>query len=146
MPKMIKVDKSRCMGCRQCVIECAMAHTEAATLVGALAGGNARARVYIKPGDGYGTPMQCKHCKKMRCAEACPKDAISRESDDAPVLIDYEKCVGCKQCVEACPFDAIFVLADGKTVVKCDLCIERTKRGEEPACVAGCPTGALRFE
>ena len=145
MAKIIKVDKSRCMGCRQCVIECAMAHTEAHSLVAAIAGG-ARSRVYLKDSGEHGVPTQCKHCKKMRCAEACPEEAISRASDDAPVLIDYEKCVSCKQCVEACPFGAMLVTSDGKTVVKCDLCIERTSEGQEPACVAGCPTGALRFE
>jgi carbon-monoxide dehydrogenase iron sulfur subunit len=34
---------------------------------------------------------------------------------------------------------------DGRAVVKCDLCIERTQAGEEPACVSACPTGALAF-
>ena len=34
---------------------------------------------------------------------------------------------------------------DGKAMVKCDQCIERTQRGEDPACVAACRTKALRF-
>jgi Fe-S-cluster-containing dehydrogenase component len=42
-----------------------------------------------------------------------------------------------------CPFGVIEVLRDGKAVVKCDLCIERTKAGQEPACVEVCPTKAL---
>jgi carbon-monoxide dehydrogenase iron sulfur subunit len=44
-----------------------------------------------------------------------------------------------------CPFGVIDVTRDGKAVVKCDLCIERTKAGQEPACVAACPTGALEL-
>lgn len=34
---------------------------------------------------------------------------------------------------------------DGKAVVKCDLCIERTQAGELPACVTACPSGAIKF-
>ena len=34
---------------------------------------------------------------------------------------------------------------EGKAVVKCDLCIRRTAKGQEPACVAGCPTKAIQF-
>jgi carbon-monoxide dehydrogenase iron sulfur subunit len=30
-------------------------------------------------------------------------------------------------------------------MVKCDLCIERTKIGREPACVEACPTKALKL-
>lgn len=44
-----------------------------------------------------------------------------------------------------CPFGVINTSRDGKAVTKCDLCIERTSAGEEPACVASCPTGALQF-
>jgi len=44
-----------------------------------------------------------------------------------------------------CPFGIIQISRDGKAMVKCDLCIERTEVGEDPACVAACPTGALEF-
>jgi carbon-monoxide dehydrogenase iron sulfur subunit len=44
-----------------------------------------------------------------------------------------------------CPFGAIDITRDGKAVVKCDLCIERTKAGQEPACVEACPTKALQI-
>jgi len=30
-------------------------------------------------------------------------------------------------------------------MIKCDLCVDRTRAGEPPACVAACPTGALEF-
>jgi carbon-monoxide dehydrogenase iron sulfur subunit len=61
------------------------------------------------------------------------------------VLIDKEECIGCKFCLTVCPFGVIDVTRDGKAVVKCDLCIERTKAGQEPACVQACPTGALKL-
>ncbi len=33
----------------------------------------------------------------------------------------------------------------GKAIVKCDLCFELTREGKEPACVAACPTQAIRL-
>lgn len=61
------------------------------------------------------------------------------------MLIDRDRCIGCKFCVAVCPFGVIYMMRDGRAVVKCDLCIERTKADQEPACVEACPTGALRF-
>ena len=48
----------------------------------------------------------------------------------------------------ACPFG---VLSQGMKLAvfasgKCDLCIDIQASGKEPACVATCPTGALRLE
>lgn len=75
----------------------------------------------------------------------CPTEAIHRPDEHGPVLIDPDRCIGCKFCLVVCPFGVIDLSRDGKAMVKCDLCLERTKAGEEPACVAGCPTGALEF-
>jgi formate dehydrogenase iron-sulfur subunit len=49
-------------------------------------------------------------------------------------------------CVQACPFGVIAMNLHGKGVLKCDLCIERLAEGQEPACVASCPTKAVTFE
>jgi Fe-S-cluster-containing dehydrogenase component len=49
-------------------------------------------------------------------------------------------------CVHACPFGVLTVDANGRGVLKCDLCVERLAEGQEPACVAGCPTKAVTFE
>jgi Fe-S-cluster-containing dehydrogenase component len=48
-------------------------------------------------------------------------------------------------CVQACPFGVITMRADGKGVLKCDLCVERVGQGHEPACVSACLTKALSF-
>ena len=76
----------------------------------------------------------------------CPTEAISRASQDAPVLMDQQRCIGCKFCLLACPFGVISISHEGKAMIKCDLCVERTEAGREPACVSACPTGALKFQ
>jgi len=54
------------------------------------------------------------------------------------VVIDEQKCIGCKACVTACPFGAILLTPEG-TLIKCDLC-----KGD-PKCVKYCYFGAIKF-
>ena len=75
----------------------------------------------------------------------CPTNAIHRPADEGPVLLVAQQCIGCRLCLLVCPFGVIEMSRHGTAVVKCDQCIERTEVGQEPACVAGCPTGALTF-
>lgn len=146
MAKMIVVDHERCLACGTCVVACAMAHTDAATLAeAAVAEKPPQSRVHLVALGDFGMPMQCRHCQDAPCMMICPKEAISRSSPDAPVLIDPELCIGCRFCILVCPFGIIEMSRQAKAVVKCDLCIQRTTEGEPPACVAACPTSALRF-
>jgi Fe-S-cluster-containing hydrogenase component 2 len=82
-------------------------------------------------------PIICHHCRKPKCAENCPTDAI--EVRDGVVVIDEEKCISCRQCVISCPFGAVFTHEDIETPFKCDLC------GGDPECVKACPKQALIF-
>jgi carbon-monoxide dehydrogenase iron sulfur subunit len=146
MPKMIAVNEQRCLGCKTCVLVCAMAHTKAKDLVEAMRSATPpQSRVHVEPGAQYGVPLQCRHCEDAPCMIVCPTEAIHRPDEHGPVLIDPDRCIGCKFCLVVCPFGVIDLSRDGKAMVKCDLCLERTEAGEEPACVAGCPTGALEF-
>jgi len=147
MPKMIVVDDQRCLGCKTCMLECAMAHSEAKTLAAAVeAPVRPQSRIYVEPSHEFGVPLQCCHCEDAPCLLVCPTEAIHRPVENGPVLIDEERCIGCKYCVLVCPFGVIDLSRDGKAAVKCDLCIKRTEAGKEPACVSACPTGALKFE
>ena len=144
--KMIIVDERRCMACKQCVISCAIAHSEADGLVEAITGeAAAQERIYIESAGEFAVALQCRHCADPPCMAVCPSGAISRTSDTEPVLVDTEKCTGCGFCILACPFGVVEMSRSEKAVIKCDLCIRRTSEGELPACVAACPTGALEF-
>jgi len=147
MAKMITVDGKRCLACKACEIECALAHTRAGSLAEALqAGTPLQPRVHVEPIGEFGMPLQCRHCEDAPCVAVCPTGAIRRLSREAPVLLDQDRCVGCGFCMLVCPFGVIDLSREGKGMVKCDLCIARTEVGEEPACVAACPTGALKYE
>ena len=147
MDKVIIVDQKRCMGCRQCMVECAMVHADAATLDEALRCGELlEPRIHVEPVTGqFGMPLQCRHCLDAPCIVICPTEAINRASETGPVLVDIKRCIGCGFCAIVCPFGVISMSGDGKAAIKCDLCIERTEMNQEPACVAGCPTRALQF-
>jgi len=60
------------------------------------------------------------------------------------VLVEEERCVGCGGCILVCPY-GVLEQHGSRVMTKCDLCVEMLKRGQEPACVAGCPTGAIQF-
>ena len=55
---------------------------------------------------------------------------------NAPIIIDSEKCKGCKQCIKACPFEALYM--EGKLAVlkpeECRAC---------SACLDSCPFEAI---
>ncbi len=86
----------------------------------------------------------CNHCTEAGCVEACPTGAAHHNADGA-VVIDADKCIGCKYCVSACPFSVPKFSEREQIVRKCWLCQDRQGAGREPACVSTCPTEALQF-
>jgi carbon-monoxide dehydrogenase iron sulfur subunit len=147
MAKMITVDQQRCLACKACEVQCALAHSQATSLSEALDSGEAlQPRVHVEAAGQSALPLQCRHCQDAPCVMVCPTEAIARASADSPVLVDSERCIGCGQCILVCPFGVIDLSRQGKGVVKCDLCAARTRDGQEPACVEACPTRALKYQ
>ena len=95
--------------------------------------------------EGQGAPVQCQHCEDAACVAVCPTEALSWDEQTGAVRLDGDKGVGCRACIIACPFGAIEWHEGSESVVKCDLCVGIVGDGEEPCCVAACPSGALRF-
>jgi Fe-S-cluster-containing dehydrogenase component len=109
---------------------------------------------------------QCFHCDNPPCVEVCPVAATWKE-DDGIVVIDYDWCVGCRYCMAACPYDGRRFnwktpeipkddvnlnqhylgnrLRKKGVMEKCTFCVQRTREGQNPACVEACPTGARTF-
>ena len=75
----------------------------------------------------------CRHCDEPPCAEACPEQAISKRPAGI-VVIDEDRCVGCRECIDACPYDAIDYDMSRGIACKCNLCHHRVDQGLLPAC------------
>ena len=152
--KKVIVHPERCVGCMQCMLACASAHSRSGTLLGAIAEAPLpRSRIHIGVGAFVeGFPNRCRHCDPAPCMLACLPGAIYRETESGTVLVDVDRCINCASCAMACPYGVIryHPVWDGppeKTVaVKCDNCLSRQAKGLVPACVEICKSGALTFE
>jgi len=143
MDKIIVIDAEACMACLTCQVECSLAHSKSKSLDEAM--GEVEPRLDVEAVEEIAVPMVCRHCEDAPCIKICPTKALNRQDLNGPVLFKRELCIGCKFCLVVCPFGAIIPSYDGKSVVKCDMCIERLKEGQEPACVASCPMYAIKF-
>jgi carbon-monoxide dehydrogenase iron sulfur subunit len=152
--KQVVVHPERCVGCMQCMVACATAHSHSLDLFEAtLETPLPKPRIHVGVGlYGQGFPNRCRHCDPAPCMFACLPGAIYREKSSQTVLIDPDVCINCASCAMACPYGVIRYQEDrsalkGKVVaVKCDNCLSRQRCGLIPACAEACKTGALTFE
>jgi Fe-S-cluster-containing dehydrogenase component/DMSO reductase anchor subunit len=90
--------------------------------------------------------LACNHCETAICMNGCPTSAYSRDSVTGAIILDENKCIGCKYCQWNCPYDAPKYNIEKRTIAKCNLCYTGLSDGRQPACSSACPTGALRFD
>ena len=95
------IDLAKCRNARKCISACQSAH-------------HLRPEQYhintLQMQDGehtapYYMPKPCQHCDNPPCVAVCPVDATFKRPD-GPVLIDNERCIGCRFCIAACPYSA----------------------------------------
>ncbi|HJO93514.1 MAG TPA: 4Fe-4S dicluster domain-containing protein [Victivallales bacterium] len=146
MDKIILVDIDKCMGCHTCKLSCALEHSKSSNLSEAIFEKNRTVpRIFIEKINDKCVPIQCMHCDNAPCIAVCPSHAVSRKNDKSPVTINNDRCIGCHECIIICPFGVIKNGPDGKSLIKCDLCIKRLEDGKDPACVESCPTKAIKY-
>ena len=91
-------------------------------------------------------PHLCMHCDDAPCIESCPVEGALYKRDDGLVIIDPNKCTGCRNCVDACPYKVIYFNEDLNIAQKCTGCAHLLDSGwTEPRCADACPTLALRM-
>jgi anaerobic dimethyl sulfoxide reductase subunit B len=135
-------DPDRCVQCHACEVACKTLHKVEW-------GVKWRRVVAVWSGPfpmvtNRGVSFACLHCGNPQCEAVCPRGAIRKRPEDGIVMVDQEKCFGCHLCLMACPFGVPQFGAEGR-MQKCDLCVDLVTQGKEPACVATCPSEALRF-
>ncbi len=157
------IDLKLCIACYACVVTC---KAENATPPGVFWG-----QVQEREDGKYPSarrvflPVLCNHCAEPLCVKACPTGATTQR-EDGIVVVDHDKCVGCRYCLIACPYQVRSYVdkirgyfEQGLTpyeetgykkhrkgvVEKCTFCVDRVDKGLEPACVANCPTSCRHF-
>jgi molybdopterin-containing oxidoreductase family iron-sulfur binding subunit len=164
------IDLAKCKNALNCVNACNKHHY--------ITGENAWLKVHkmqeSKDTAPYWMPRTCMHCDQPACVTVCPVDATFKRRDGL-VLIDNERCIGCRFCMAACPYSIrVFNWSEpaqgemseiimnhmdednpsieyaGKpsrkgTPDKCDFCPHTIKNGELPHCVIACPNGVFYF-
>jgi Fe-S-cluster-containing dehydrogenase component len=156
------IDLSRCRNARKCINACQSAH-------------------HLRPYEyhlntlimqessntpAYYMPKQCQHCDNPPCVSVCPVDATFKRQDGI-VLIDNERCIGCRFCMAACPYSArmfqwqepqnstedagkiynieLNVPQKKGTISKCLFSADRLRENILPYCVSACPNGVYYF-
>jgi len=96
-------------------------------------------------------PRSCLHCEDAPCVTVCPTGASYKRAADGIVLVEEDRCIGCKLCSWACPYGAREYDGAEGVMKKCTLCIDRIyneameERDRVPACVSTCPATARHF-
>ena len=163
------IDLDTCVGCQACAVACKewndgghMAPLTDIDPYGAEPSGVWFNRVHSYEAAGCGSgaqagshtvnfPRSCLHCETPDCVTVCPTGASYKRAEDGIVLVDEDKCIGCKLCSWACPYGAREYDQDTGTMKKCTLCIDRIYNHNlpaaerQPACVMVCPTSARHF-
>jgi electron transport protein HydN len=141
----IMADPARCVGCHTCELACAVAHTSADSVLGAvLAGERLVPRNRVVQVAEVKLPTQCRQCEDAPCVRVCPTGATYQT--ETYTAVNQAVCIACRLCMMVCPFGAIRITTaevDGRAkraATKCDLCVERPAG---PACVEACPTRTL---
>lgn len=102
------IDLDRCIGCRSCAVACKehnsqppgtwwnRVFTPGSSWHQSAVGKNGRLQMYF-------LPVSCQMCENPPCQKVCPVKATYTD-DRGVVLVDYERCIGCRYCISACPY------------------------------------------
>jgi molybdopterin-containing oxidoreductase family iron-sulfur binding subunit len=155
------IDLAKCANARECVKACQEGHM--------LPKSHEWIKIYLLQDDNrtskYWFPRPCFHCDKPMCVSVCPVGATYKRADGI-VLVDNQRCIGCKFCMTGCPYSARqFNWDDPKvklppdhiydpetnippvegTVGKCVFCADNLRKKILPRCVQACPMGVIYF-
>jgi benzoyl-CoA reductase subunit BamC len=129
--KEIKVDTSKCVGCRACEIACSAFH--ASPKFSSVNTGRSRIMVIMDEFRDIFVPIRAGEYTQAEC------NGRNR------YVIDGKEYDECTFCPASCPSRSAFREPDSGLPLKCDMC-ESDPPLEQPMCVEACTFGALTYE
>jgi carbon-monoxide dehydrogenase iron sulfur subunit len=95
--KVLDFEPSKCVGCKICEQWCSVSHYKVVN--------PAKSRIKITRHHhsqvDYATI--CHQCVDAPCIAACKFDALTRDPETNAIIVDNEKCIGCRACIRKCP-------------------------------------------
>ena len=97
------IDRNLCVGCMACAVACKVENGTPRSVFWTKVL-TEEVGTYPTVSINY-TPLLCMHCADAPCVDVCPTGASHKRADGI-VVVDYDKCIGCKYCIQACPYGA----------------------------------------
>jgi Fe-S-cluster-containing dehydrogenase component len=94
------IDLDKCIGCEYCLRACSAVNDVATDKPW-----NIVVEDRTSTGAKFFFSRPCLHCQDAPCVDVCPVQATYHR-DDGLVVMDYDRCFGCRYCQVACPYDA----------------------------------------
>jgi benzoyl-CoA reductase subunit BamC len=115
----IKIDHTKCTGCKLCEVVCSLQHTDAINPW--------RSRIRVFMGEDFCLPVIAGPYTEAAC------------NSKGIVLVDGVEVDGCVVCRASCPVKTAFKEPDTAIPLKCDFCGDPP----DPQCVKWCEADAL---
>lgn len=154
------IDLAKCDGCKDCTKACNSMH-----FVPPMQEWIKVYEILDNPEAGpYYLPRPCMQCDNPPCVRGCPVGATFKRTDGI-VIMDQDRCIGCRNCIAQCPYSARYFNWGEPThtpkelahpysmersyphrkgvVEKCDFCADRLRAGKLPPCAEHCDMAAV---
>jgi len=119
---------NKCIGCLGCMLVCAVANKDNHSID--------KSAVRVRTVGGMATSfiaIVCRGCAEPACREACPAGALELRPGGG-VVLNEEKCYGCRKCQTACSIRAVNFDKETKKPIICNHC---------GVCTTFCPHNCL---